>query len=314
LCEAGCIHPKTYIAQGQVLTTGNATYDGFFRSVRDLHAEAERSSTDERASRGALITALGLEPKTTPQMALGEAGERAKKIREAGILIHVELVPTQRVITKKERRDATLSPQGKEFLKAVEDSTRSSLALSARVGGIATRAAQLEKVRTELRAQVPVAFRGEVDSRRDEIVEELDAAAAVLTDAADMANRSSGLAAKFAFDLAHALDTGGAGGAEDDDAKSATARSQGAPTTARSQSATTTARSQGATTTSSATAATPPSPSASAEPEAQPIAKKPPPTLGSPRRSRRAQPAAPAAKPPPSAAAKKPKGNDDFEP
>jgi hypothetical protein len=298
---AGCIHPKTYIAQGQVLTTGNAAYDDFFKSVRDIHSEAEQAKDDELASHAALIAALRLEPQTSAKMAVSEASQRAKKIRDAGILIHVELIPNQKIITKKEKWDAVLNPEGKDFLKAVEESTRSSLALSKRVGGIGIRAAQLEKVRTDLRAQAPVAFRAEVESRRDEIIEELDACAAVLTDAADLSDRYAGLAAKFALDLAHALDTGADGAADDAAAKSAAAQPKGAPAPAPPPT----------TTTTTGPPAPPPpatsTPIASAEPPPQPVAKRPPP---------RRPPRAPAAaKPPPAAAAaKKPKGNDDFDP
>jgi hypothetical protein len=293
LGEAGCIHPKTYISQGQVLTTGNAAYDNFFKSVRDLHAEAERAQADERVSHGALISALGLEAKTTAKITVSEAGLRAKKIRDAGILIHLEIVPDQKVVTKKEKRDAILNPEGKDFIKAVEEATRSSLALSARIGDIATRAAQLEKVRIDLRAKAPVAFRTEVDSRRDEILEEIDGAAAVLADAVGLSERYAGLAAKFVVDLAHALETGGDVTIDDAAAKSAATqlKSTSSPATA-------------------AAAVTPPSSFASTEPQAQPVTKKPPPVGAAPRRPRRP----PAAKPPPRASVNKPKGSDDFEP
>jgi hypothetical protein len=297
--QTGCIHPKTYIAQGQVLTTGNVAYDEFFKAVRDLRSEAERAQNDESASHAALITVLRLEPKTTAKMAVSEAKQRAKKIRDGGMLLHLQLLPDQKVITKKEKRDAALNPEGKDFLKAVEESTRSSLELSTRVGGIAVRAAQLEKVRTALRAQAPVAFRAEVESRRDEIIEELDASAAVLTEASDLSDRYAGLAAKFALDLALALETGADAAGDDAAAKSAAAQLKSAPPPTPPPPAPP-PPATGPTSTPTST------PVASADPPPQPIVKKPLP---------KRPPRPPAAgKPPPAAAAKKPKGNDDFDP
>ena len=69
-----------------------------------------------------------------------------------GMLLHLELLPDQKVITKKEKRDATLNPEGKDFVKAVEESTRSSLALSARVGGIGPARHSALRVATKLSA------------------------------------------------------------------------------------------------------------------------------------------------------------------
>jgi hypothetical protein len=274
----GCAPTTTRIAQGQPFTTGTAAYDDFFKAVRELHAEAQRADADERASHAPLIAAMGLEPKTPMLMAMNEAGQRAKKIREWGVLLHLEILPMTRVVTKKETRDGGLSPEGKDFIKAVEDATKRSIALSRRVGAIAGRAAELERVRADLRAQAPSTFRNEREAQRDETIQELDAAKDVLAETAELSNRYAGFAAKFVLDLAYVLETN-----EDAYAEGQPPAETGkAPQKSTSQ---------------------PPSSPPPATPDTQPAAKRPP--AATP-----AQRPPPARKPP----AQKPGGSDDFEP
>lgn len=273
----------TNIAAGRAFTTGAAEFDEFFKEARELHAEAQRGEADERASHASLIAALGLEPQTTALMAVNEAGQRARKILDTGVLLHLDILPVTKVLTKKESASANLSLDGKDFIKAVEDSTRSSLALSRRVGAVAARAEALEKRRVDLRAQAPVAFRAERQERRDAILRELDAARDVLAETVALGNRYAGLAAKFVLDLAQVLETGADAYPE--------AQSPIDPTK--------------------------PAPPASSAPT--PGGKKAggngagkrPPAVGGPKAG---PPASKPATPTPPPAAKKPKGGDDFEP
>jgi hypothetical protein len=233
LLAAGCAEQTPHILLGQPYATGNQAYDDFFKAVIALHAEAQRAEADERATHDALISALGLDPKTSTQMTVSEARQRAKKLRDGGLLLHLEITPETKVVTKKETRDASLTSTTKDLLKAVEDSTRSALALTTRVSGIAARAAELEKTRADLRAQAPAKFSAE-EAKRDEITQELDAAAKVLTETSELSNRYAGLSAKFVIDLAHALEFGddveaGADGGKGADARPAAKRPPSRP-------------------------------------------------------------------------------------
>ncbi len=155
---------------------------------------------------------LGLEPKAPAALAVGEAEARAKKLREAGVVFHVDLVPDGKVVTAKARGVVNL--EADDLAKAAEASTKSAIALSQRLGAVSARA-ELEKIRADLRAQAPATFRGEPQARREEITLELDASAAVLTEASDAGERWGGVAAKFALDLARALEASSAAGASD---------------------------------------------------------------------------------------------------
>lgn len=278
----GCVKPTPRMAQGQPYSTGQSRYDDFFTAVLALRAEGQKAREDEAATRAALTTMLGLEAKATATLAVGEAEQRAKKLHDAGIAFHVDLVPEAKVVTAKARGVVNL--EAEDLAKAAEASTKSAITLSQRLDAVMARAAELEKTRADLRAQAPVTFRGEPQTRRDEITMELDAAAAVLTEASDAGERWGGVAAKFALDLARALEASNGVAGPGDVASGKVAKGPAAKPPPRD-----------------AVAARPPPPTplpATAQPSPAP-AKKPP----------AAAPAAP--KPPPP---KKPKGGDDFEP
>lgn len=272
----------TNIAAGRTFTTGTAEFDEFFKETRELHAEAQRGEADERASHASLIAALGLDPQTTALMAVNEAGQRARKILDTGVLLHLDVLPVTKVLTKKESSSASLSPDGKDFVKAVEDSTRSSLALSRRVGAVAARAEALEKTRMDLRARAPVAFRAEREERREAILRELDAARGVLAETVALGNRYAGLAAKFVLDLAQVLETGADAYPEAQGPIDPTKPAPAAP-----------------------------APTPGGKKAGGSGAGKRPPAAGGPKAGPpTSKPATPATPPP----AKKPKGGDDFEP
>ncbi|MEO5726114.1 MAG: hypothetical protein ABI134_29865 [Byssovorax sp.] len=278
---AGCAKPSPRVARGQAVATGQATYDDFFQAVLTLRAEGQKAREDAAEARAALIAMLGLEAKASVTLAVSEAELRAKKLREAGVVFHVDLVPDARVVAAKAKGVVNL--EADDLAKAAEASTKSAITLSQRLGAVSARAAELEKIRTDLRAQAPATFRSEPQARRDEITLELDASAAVLTEASDSGERWGGVAAKFALDLARALET--SGGADASPGKPGKGVAPKPPTPPPPVVA----------------ATRPPPPSPAKAPEPAP-AKKPPAAAPAP---------APApAKPP----AKKPKGGDDFEP
>jgi hypothetical protein len=204
---AGCATLAPHVAQGEAFTTGNATFDDFFAAVREVRTEALAAPKDEAAAHAGLIKALGLEPTAQTAMALDEAGLRAKKLQEKGILLHLEISPEPKLIAVHGRAD--LGPDGEALLHAMEDATRTSLEMRKRLAAVAARAVELEKVRVDLRGQAPAAFREDRQAKRDEIITELDAAKGVLADASDGAGRSAGAAARFVVELVQAAETGG---------------------------------------------------------------------------------------------------------
>jgi len=287
----GCSKPTPRMAQGQPYSTGQGPYDDFFTAVLTLRAEGQKARDDEAATRAALTTMLGLEAKASATLAVGEAEQRAKKMHDAGIAFHVDLVPEAKIVTAKAKGVVNL--EAEDLAKAAEASTKSAITLSQRLGAVTARAAELEKVRADLRAQAPAAFRAEPQARRDEITMELDAAAAVLTEASDAGERWGGVAAKFALDLARALEASNGAAGPGDAPPGKIPKGPPAKPPPRDPMATRPPPS-----TPAATPPPTPGPTKKPPPAAPPAAKPPPATP-------------PAAKPPPP---KKPKGGDDFEP
>ncbi len=203
----GCAPTLAHVARGEAYSTGNAPFDEFFLGVRDVRADALAARADEDSVNTGLIKALGIEDKAVSTTALEEAALRAKKLQEKGVLLHLEIAPEAKVFAVRGKTD--LGADGEALLRATEAAARSSLDVRKRLGATATRAVELEKQRAELRAQAPVTFREEKQSKRDEIIAELDASKAVLADSGESASRSAGAAARFVVELAQAVETGG---------------------------------------------------------------------------------------------------------
>ena len=280
---SGCATPIPRVARGESMTTGNATYDEFFTSVQKVRSEALAAATEEDTTHAGLVKALGLEPKTTRELAVDETGLRSKRFVEKGVLLHLEIAPEARMLSVRGKTD--LGPDGEGLIRSMQDAAKGALEMRRRFAIVASHAADLEKKRVDLRGQAPATFRDDPQAKRDEIIAELDAARAVLTEAQEKANASAGSAARFVVELAQAVETGAA------DAIVNPKPTKGKKPFAVAQRPQPVAPSPAVV---AAQVAPPPKPAAAvAKPAAAP-----------------AKPAAAPAKP----AKKKPKGGDDFEP
>jgi hypothetical protein len=202
---AGCGAPPAHIAQGDAFVTGSAPFDEFLTAVKYVRADGLSAQGDEASAHAGLIKALGLDAAAIPSQAVAEAGARAQKLRDKGVLLHLEIAPEPKLLSVKGRTE--LGADGEALLKAMEDAVRSSLDMRKRLAAVAARAAELEKKRVDLRAQVSAAF-GQEPVKRDQVLVELDAAKTVLADASDAASRSAGAAARFVVELVQAVETG----------------------------------------------------------------------------------------------------------
>lgn len=276
----GCAAAIPHVARGETLATGDALFDDFFVAVRDVRTEALAAQADEEASHARFITALGLTAKTPPSSAVDETGLRAHKLSDKGVLLHLEITPDARLLTVRGKWDP--GADGDALFKAVEEAAKSSLDMRRRLATVALHAAELERRRVALRTQASATFRDASQSKRDEIVLELDAAQPVLADAGERASNAAGAAARFVVELTQAVETGAVAALEN--GKLAKGGKKPAPQPA-------------------------PSPpvivAAAASPKPAPAPAKP---VAAP-----ARPAAPSAGAP-APAKKKPKGVDDFEP
>jgi len=198
--------PPARIQQGEVVTTGDATYDAFFKQVVDTREKAERAEKSAEDARADLAKVLELDAKAATGEAIVEQMiDRAKKLRERGVLLHLELTPDAKLISVISK---PIDPWGEDMIKAVEESAKKSLALVRELAELSSRAAALQKTRSELRDKASATF----GDRAPGILRELNASEAVIDDAAELGSKHAGITSSFVIALAAAVETGAGGG------------------------------------------------------------------------------------------------------
>src|SRR4029079_16417647 len=111
-------------------------------------AEAEKAEKDAKEARSALAKVLELSGKEATLDAIVEqTAERAKKLRDRGVNLHLEITPDAKLVSTANK---PLDPWGEDILRAIEDSAKKSLALARRLMDLSNRAAALQKTRGEL--------------------------------------------------------------------------------------------------------------------------------------------------------------------
>jgi hypothetical protein len=213
--QTACTLQEPRVARGDGIVTGNAAFDDFFSAVRDVRSQVLAAPKDAETGHAELIKALGLDGKAKSSAAIEEAGVRAKKLQDKGVLLHLEIAPEPKVLAAKGRVE--VGAEGEALFKAMETTLKTSIETRKRLAALAARAVDLEKRRAELRAKAEAAFKAVTPDKRAEIVAELDAAKGVLVDAGDGATRADGAESRFVVDLVYAVETGG--GARPENAK-----------------------------------------------------------------------------------------------
>jgi hypothetical protein len=216
----GCVTQTTQIEQGRAISTGKQPYDQFFEAVRALREASLHAKQEVVDARANLARTLGLDARVDAEAAVEAAHARAGKLRESGVLLHLELTPDAKLVSTKGR--GAVQRDEKDVIEAVEASVKTSLVVSQRLGEISKRAAELESKRSALRAESDVIFAN--DPKRRQVARELAAAGPVLTEAGALGDRYAGIASKFVLDLAHAVETGADPGSSGPASRAATPR------------------------------------------------------------------------------------------
>ncbi|XYH96097.1 hypothetical protein ACMHYB_51285 [Sorangium sp. So ce1128] len=201
-----CAAQVSQLEQGRAIHTGKQPYDEFFEAARALREESLKAEELAGEAQGELARALGLDPKSTGDATIEATRARAAELREAGVVLRVELVPAARLVSARGGRP--LDADDRSVIEAVEASLKGSLAASKQLGELSRRAAELEKKRASLAATSDEALAS--DPRRREVKRELEAAERVLAEAGAVADRHAGRASKLALDLVLAFDSGAA--------------------------------------------------------------------------------------------------------
>ncbi|AKT43428.1 hypothetical protein [Chondromyces crocatus] len=224
----GCSTPsRTRIEQGSQVTTGSAPYDAFFQEVLATHEETREAETLASGARAGLSRSLGLQEAASREVVLDAARARAAKLREEGVLLHLQLTPEVKVVRAGGKKG--LDDDGKEILDALEASAKGGLSVSKQLDQLASRVTELERKRAELDQELSMAFASAPSSQRREVQRELDAAGKVLAEAKEGTDLQAALVSKFVLDLAIAVETGASPGEARGDTKRSGARPTGRP-------------------------------------------------------------------------------------
>ena len=204
LATAGCFgRAATKIEAGESPSTGEAAYDDFFTAVLKARDEAKKAEEEESAARQELARALGADADAM----IDKAAERAKKLHDYGVLMHLQLLPSTRLLVKKSG-DAPEGGDAESLTRSVETAAGKSMALARRVAEIGAQTAKLDKQRVELREGTAQKLEGAPSGKRAEIEKELDGSKAVLEETSGTSVRVAGAASRLLVDLARAVETG----------------------------------------------------------------------------------------------------------
>jgi hypothetical protein len=203
LAACGAPAATTKLQRGEKVTTGDESFDTFFREVAEAKAEAEKAGTDAAEAAKPLSEAVGASNKgSAPDVVRAEA----KKLQMSGTLLHLDLIPEAKL-----QASAKPDAPSEKILTAAEQAAKGSLAVARRASEVLVRVADLERRRLELIEKAKTTFTS--SDKRKEVTNELVAAAAVLETARDAGEKHAGTASKLVLDLAVALETGAGSGA-----------------------------------------------------------------------------------------------------
>lgn len=195
-----CLSTTSRIERGEAVATGNASYDEFFRQVNDTRAQAEAAKKEVAEARAPLAKALQLSASNaTIEEIAAQTAERSKKLRQRGVLLHLDIAPDPKVAPLSGKG---LDPLGDDLVKATQDSAQRSLAAARRLDDLAARAARLQRTRAELLEGVHAAL----GSQANDVARELEAAEGVLSSAASLSLKQAGTAARFLIVIADAIE------------------------------------------------------------------------------------------------------------
>ena len=192
------------IEHGEVVTTGVAAYDAFFREVAEVKAEADKGAADLGDAEKPLAAAIGAQAQATPPADYVRA--EVKKLQMAGTLTHLDLLPEAKLVTSGKAEGST-----EKLLNAAEQTAKSSISVARRASEVLLRIADLERRRADLVTTAKASFPD--DSKRADVTRELGGAATALKAAREIAEKNGGAASKMALDLAIAMETGAGSGA-----------------------------------------------------------------------------------------------------
>jgi hypothetical protein len=203
LFTASCmLNGESRIAQGQLYTSGNPTYDAFFRDVHQQQVVEQGWSDDKKGALKPLLASLDLTADapdvTVVQRTHESAGKGAKQ--PGSVRLDVDGTST-RVVAPAGGGDAG------PLFHAVEETTRQELDRAKRLREIEPKLDALTKQEADLEARVKTDFSKYGESKANEVTTELVATRDVVAKMKAHAEAAARESEDFVADLGRALET-----------------------------------------------------------------------------------------------------------
>ncbi len=193
---------ESRIAQGQLYTSGNPTYDAFFRDVHQQQVDEGTWHDDEKSLHKSLATTLELTPDAPEVTIVQAAHEGSSKVAKQPGSVRLELDgPAPHVVVNGGAGDASA------LFHAVEDTARQELDRAKRLHAVEPKIEALAKQESDLESHVKADFSRYGDTKANEVSGELNATRDVLAKLKARAQAEARESEDFVADLGRALET-----------------------------------------------------------------------------------------------------------
>ena len=201
LCVPACmLNGPSRTAQGQLYTSGNATYDGFFHDVHQQQVDAASWGDDKKGAHRSLVTTLELTPDAPDVTIVQATHEAASKGAKQPGALKLEVQRDGRA------RDGRHSDGGALF-RAIEDTAHAELERAKRLHAVTPKLDALSKQAADLEGRVKADFDKNGIAKENEVATELMSSADVITKLRSRAEGEARESEDFVADLERALET-----------------------------------------------------------------------------------------------------------
>ncbi|MBI4950391.1 MAG: hypothetical protein HY908_00010 [Myxococcales bacterium] len=199
---AACAAKHSKLEDGQSVTTGKKSYDGYFAKVAALRDKVKSLESD--SVREALLAAVDVKKEASLAELMATTSQRAVHARDYGLLMGLRLSQKPKVVTV--RGEMAIDPKDQRLLAAVEESATRTLERYREYSELLTEASELSAEVQELTDGVGKLPNEDPD--RDLLRAELAGAERLLDDSQRKLQKEARSLARFALELAIAVDTG----------------------------------------------------------------------------------------------------------
>ena len=203
ILSASCmLNGDARVAQGWLYTSGNPTYDAFFRDVHDQQLAQASWGDDRKGAHRSLLTTLELTPDAADVTIVQQTHESASKVAKQPGSVRLEVEgPAPRVVASASRGD------GSALFHAIEDTARQELERAKRLRAVEPKLDALTKQEAELEGRVKEDFGKYGDTKANEVARELAATRDVVAKLKARAEAEARESEDFVADLGRALET-----------------------------------------------------------------------------------------------------------